>query len=122
MSSLWMSRAFRPALRYYPFSRGKGRLINILCADPSILPDGDVVSTKTGIRVRLKADSLYRRIFLFGEYEATTSRFFSRFCRPGDIAVDAGANFGWFSLLMRKYIEPGGIVHAFDQVFRRARQ
>lgn len=38
----------------------------------------------------------------------------ARALRPGDIAIDAGANIGFFTLLMSRLVGPSGWVHAFE--------
>lgn len=38
----------------------------------------------------------------------------ARALRPGDVAVDAGANVGFFTLLMSRLVGPSGWVHAFE--------
>lgn len=38
----------------------------------------------------------------------------ARALRPGDIAIDCGANIGFFTLLMSRLVGPSGWVHAFE--------
>lgn len=38
----------------------------------------------------------------------------ARALRPGDVAIDAGANIGFFTLLMSNLVGPSGWVHAFE--------
>ena len=55
-----------------------------------------------GRRFRIPAgDAMYAQIFIHGPYEpAESARDRPQLLRSGDFAVDVGANFGWFSLLM----------------------
>ncbi len=80
------------------------------------MPAGTIVATREGIRVRIRRDKMFRRIYLFGEYESAATRIFRRLVRPGDVVIDAGANFGWFTCLFAKQVGHSGQVHAFEPV------
>ncbi len=63
----------------------------------------------------LPADQgLYAQIFTLGEFEAAQSETVRRLLRPDDVAVDVGANLGWFSLLMAACVKPSGKVLAIE--------
>jgi FkbM family methyltransferase len=47
-------------------------------------------------------------------WEAASSWFCLRHLRPGDHAVDVGANIGYYSLLLSRCVGPQGRVHAFE--------
>jgi FkbM family methyltransferase len=47
-------------------------------------------------------------------YEMDVSRIFKKVLRPGDIAVDIGANVGWFSMLAASLVGPSGKVFSFE--------
>ena len=47
-------------------------------------------------------------------YEHETSKFLINVCEPGDVFVDVGANFGYFSLLAAPLVTNQGKVFAFD--------
>jgi FkbM family methyltransferase len=46
--------------------------------------------------------------------EPDVTRLMMRALKPGDIAVDVGANIGFFTVLMGKLVGPTGKVHAFE--------
>ncbi len=48
------------------------------------------------------------------DLEPELTDFLMRACRPGDTVVDAGANIGYFTLLMSKLVGSSGLVHAFE--------
>jgi FkbM family methyltransferase len=47
-------------------------------------------------------------------YESETTRFISRWLRPGDTFIDIGANVGFFAVLAASIVGPSGRVHAFE--------
>jgi FkbM family methyltransferase len=62
-----------------------------------------------------KAD-LYvgRSLDLYGEFSEAEAHFLSGLIKPGDLAVDAGANIGALTLVMARAVAPGGIVLAYE--------
>jgi FkbM family methyltransferase len=58
-------------------------------------------------------DGSARQIY-FGEYETEETRLINRLARPGMIALDIGANLGYFTLQMARLAGPAGRVHAFE--------
>ncbi|MDQ4045480.1 MAG: FkbM family methyltransferase, partial [Chloroflexota bacterium] len=53
-------------------------------------------------------------LYYFGVWEPRLARTLERLVRPGDICVDAGANIGWYTVLLAKLVGHGGQVHAFE--------
>lgn len=56
----------------------------------------------------------YAQIFTRGEFEPAESAAVRSLLRPGDLAVDVGANIGWFTLIMGRAVGPGGEVWAVE--------
>jgi FkbM family methyltransferase len=50
----------------------------------------------------------------YGEYSEGEVRLFQRLCRPGDVAVDAGANIGAHTVALARLVGEGGCVVAFE--------
>src|SRR4029077_1786166 len=50
----------------------------------------------------------------YGEYSQGEVALFEKVLRPGDVAVDVGANIGAFTVAMAKLVGEGGSVHAFE--------
>jgi len=61
-------------------------------------------------------DRMSASIYLQGEYEAVNTALVRALLRPGDLAVDIGANHGWFSLAMATSVGKRGRVLAFEPV------
>jgi FkbM family methyltransferase len=59
-------------------------------------------------------DAMYSQVYLLGEYEPTVSAVMRALLRPGDLAVDVGANHGWFALLMAARVGAEGDVLAVE--------
>ena len=53
-------------------------------------------------------------VLMFGSYEPELRRVFESVLRPGDVAIDVGANVGWHTLLMARCVGPGGSVLAIE--------
>ena len=55
-----------------------------------------------------------RCLYVGGSIEPNELAFVGRFLRPGMVAVDAGANEGWFSTFMARRVGPDGLVLAVE--------
>ena len=128
MTPRWLNLATR-LTRSYPFARGRGYLANVLLpgkvtrtpaysheAIVRAIPEGSIIRCRNGIAVRLHRDLMYVGPYLYGEYEARQSRLYHRLVRKGDVVVDAGANFGWYSALFAEAVGAQGQVYAFEPV------
>jgi FkbM family methyltransferase len=68
-----------------------------------------------GRRFRVPAgDEMYAQVFWYGAYEPLESAMVAALLRPGDFAVDIGANHGWFSVLMANAVGSHGCVWAIE--------
>ena len=102
---------------YFPFSKGKYRLIQALrrafpqYARPLLATASDgrtfVANLSTG---------MYDTIFFLGEYESFLTTIITRVVKEGDVCIDAGANFGWYTTLLASRVGDEGRVHAFEPV------
>lgn len=99
-------------LRYCrgPGHPAKFRLITY--AGRWLLPaQGVVVTLNEGFHMRLQVfDHLERCLVMRGDYEPLTSRFARANIRPGGVAVVAGANVGYYPLLLAHAAGPAGRV------------
>jgi FkbM family methyltransferase len=59
-------------------------------------------------------DAMYGQLLVLGEYEPVESAFVRRVLSPGDLAIDIGANHGWFSILMATAVGAEGTVLAVE--------
>jgi FkbM family methyltransferase len=76
-----------------------------------------VAAFADGRRFGMEAcDVSYEQVYRLGEYEPAVTRVVRRVLRAGDVAVDVGANLGWYSLVMAQETGPEGHVHAIEPV------
>ncbi len=83
---------------------------------------GMVVGVDTTRRVRVDgykmalplSDAGLRLSYLIGHYELDVERLAAATLRPGDIAVDVGANIGWHTLRFASAVGPCGHVFSFE--------
>ncbi len=78
----------------------------------------DTAVTRVLGRYKLFVDttdiSLSTHLMMDGFWEMWTTEAMLQFVRPGHVCVDAGANLGYFSLIMAELTGGGGQVHAFE--------
>jgi len=62
------------------------------------------------------ADVITRHIYRLGAHEPVITRYLLEHVRlgPGDVALDVGANIGWYSVLLDRLSEPGAQIFAFE--------
>jgi len=53
-------------------------------------------------------------LWVYGEYEPDTQAIIRRYLRPGDVAIDAGANIGIHTMPMSEAVGPQGVVLAVE--------
>ncbi|MEA2356001.1 MAG: hypothetical protein QOD61_2130 [Solirubrobacteraceae bacterium] len=74
-----------------------------------------VASYPDGRRFRIDAgDVMYEQVYRLGEYEPAVTEAVRGLLRPGDFALDVGANHGWFAVVMAHAVGPGGAVWAVE--------
>lgn len=59
-------------------------------------------------------DGFAGHVLLDGYWESWLTRFIARTVKPGGIAIDVGANFGYYSLLLAELVGPGGHLYAVE--------
>lgn len=107
---------------FYPFQSGRGSLANSgLLKRMDGNPQGDIVSECSGFRLVVPQDDYVgRAIKYFGELDRKITWVVQRVLRPGDTAIDIGANLGLVSFSMLRRVGPSGKVHAFEPQSRMA--
>lgn len=107
-------------LRRTPIEWGRWRLINLmlpLLRKLGSMMGSTVITTRHGFRFHCRLDDwLSQYVWLTGSYERMTSLVMIQLIRSGDIAMDVGANIGYFSLLLSKKAGPEGHVYAFEPI------
>jgi hypothetical protein len=101
-----------------PAHPGKWGVIDSLtsCAQP-VWTDARV-ATYNGIRFELDLTEYIERHIYHREFNPWETRFLSKAERPGWVAIDAGANVGYYSLLLSRLVGTEGFVHAFEPAAR----
>lgn len=67
------------------------------------------------LRLRLRTDRYLDRELVEGRlFEAASIRILHHLVRPGQTVVDVGANFGFYTLLLSRWVGPTGVVIAFE--------
>jgi FkbM family methyltransferase len=114
-------RMIASGLRALPLPAGKWRLAHAIAdlfASDGV-PQTERVRLAHGFQMQLDlGDVVQRRMYFAGEYDPRSSRLFRQLLHPGDIAIDGGANIGYFSLLAARCVGDQGAVHAFEPVPR----
>lgn len=74
-----------------------------------------MVETEAGPRLRVNLGERLGSDFFYGyDAERTDAQLFTALVDPGDVVVDAGANFGYYTVLTGAATGPAGAVHAFE--------
>jgi FkbM family methyltransferase len=108
----WRLRALRSFLRRVP--RGRYRLMSSLGPRRGRFV-GRLARDLGGAKfVCDMADSISREVCLSGMYEPPVTRIFQQHLSFGGTVVDAGANWGYFSLLSAPFVGPSGTVMAIE--------
>lgn len=75
------------------------------------LPAPTPVPTKDGRKISANlATRIHSSVYFFGEYEKALSRIVASLLKKGDVCIDVGANFGWYTTLFYKYSGDQGSV------------
>jgi FkbM family methyltransferase len=69
----------------------------------------------------LRLPSGWDELYAPGGYEPDVAAALTRLVEPGDTCVDAGAHYGYFTLLLAKLCGPGGHVYSFEAEADNAR-
>ena len=116
-----IEKAFLALVRLYtyhtPIAKGKYRLQAVAMRLCRILPKKIQVPTKDGRRLYANlATGMETTLYFLGEYETVLTEKVAMLLREGDVCLDVGANFGWYTTLFYKHCGTNGAVHAFEPV------
>jgi FkbM family methyltransferase len=79
------------------------------------------VTVQPGASIVIDISDFLRHTYFYGaEYEPEVTAILRRVLRPGDVAIDVGANAGYHTILMAMLVAPHGVVHAFEPVLESA--
>ena len=100
-----------------PIAKGKYRLQTVATGLCRHLPADARATTKDGRRLFADLSTgMTQTVYFLGEYESDITDKVVTLVREGDTCIDAGANFGWYTTLLRKLCGDSGAVHAFEPV------
>jgi FkbM family methyltransferase len=116
ITELWLK-----TIRLYtfntPIAKGKHRIYLTALKFCRTLPTAIKIQTKDGRNLSLNLSTgVHDTVFFLGEYEIAVTDIVKNLLRGGDICLDVGANFGWYSTLFEKYCGKTGEIHAFEPV------
>ncbi len=116
-----IERAFLALVRIYtfytPIAKGKYRIQMIATALCRNLPLSVEVPTRDGRRLSANLTTgMETTVYFHGEYEKALTEMVVKLLRVGDVCLDVGANFGWYTTLFSKQCGSSGEVHAFEPV------
>ncbi len=110
-------RTIRAYTFHTPIAKGKYRLFQAALQLVKDKPTSIGAQAKDGRRfISDLTTGMEEMVFFLGEYEPFISSIAERLVRKGDICLDVGANFGWYSTLMARHAGTEGQVHSFEPV------
>ena len=106
----WLARATR---RFQP--KGIDRIVRMLYPPGNDRPIRSVVDYDDGLLFHCDTQSFLEwYIFFYGAVRPEVSRLINRMLRPGQVAIDIGANVGMHSVIMANRVGPTGHVVVFE--------
>jgi len=75
---------------------------------------GGSVTVDDGRRFTVIEDRLFLRVYYEKSYEPLLTAIAEKLVEQGDVIVDVGANFGWYTTLFGKCSSPGGKVISYE--------
>jgi len=103
----WATRRFQP--------KGIDRVVRMLYPPGNDRPIRSVVDYDDGLLFHCDTQSFLEwYIFFYGAFRPEVSRLINRMLRPGQVAIDIGANVGMHSVIMANRVGPTGHVVVFE--------
>lgn len=110
-------RSVRSYTRYSPIRKGKYRLVQKVRNTFPSYTEPLIASSRDGRNFKLNLSTgMYDTLYFLGEYESFLTHLIGRLVHKGDICIDAGANFGWYTTYMADLVGKTGYIHAFEPV------
>lgn len=111
---LWL-RTVRLYTYNFPFDKGKYRLFTMAMRVPGDMPGRSEVDTKDGRKFSVNFNTgMQSTVFFLGQYEKPITEIITPLIEKGDICLDVGANFGWYTTLFHLHSGEKGEVHSFE--------
>lgn len=108
-------RLVRTYTYYTPIKKGKYRAYLTALSFLKKRPHSMLIEVRDGRQFYVDLNTgMQETLFFVGEYERSITEIFSQLICEGDVCIDAGANFGWYTTLMSMRAGPMGEVHSFE--------
>jgi FkbM family methyltransferase len=116
-------------LRHWPIIRGRWRVASLMLLGslrgwPAVcrqivndIPRGEIVTTRAGVRMRVRPDPGFLSLYVFRDYEPRLTRILAQLVAPGDTVLDVGGHVGWYSSVFGRAVGPSGTVLVFEPLF-----
>jgi len=116
VEEIWL-RAIRLYTYNTPIDKGKHRLYHLALQLCRHLPTATPITVRDGRKLSVNLTTgMHTTVFFFGEYEEKVTKIVASLIRKGDVCLDVGANFGWYTTLFHKQAGMEGEVHAFEPI------
>jgi FkbM family methyltransferase len=112
-----LSQILRAAGSLYPLYSGCGTIANSRVFRSALAAESSerTIRLKSGALIIVPTDDYVgRSIYYFGDLDRKLTWLCREILRPGDVAIDIGANIGLVSLNMAAFVGPSGRVEAFE--------
>ena len=99
----WWLNLARLYTFHTPVAKGKYRLYQTALDFCRFLPTEIEAKTHDGRRYIINlTDGMHQSVFFLGEYERAVTDIISAVVKKGDVCLDVGANFGWYTTLLSR--------------------
>jgi len=102
------------AYSHLPHHPGKGSVYERLLPRVRDSWQAPRLRTRYGVRFECDLNDKPAREIYYSGFELKDCRVLKRLVKRGSVAIDAGANIGYYSLLIAKWMDGEGAVHAFE--------
>jgi len=99
---------YQTIIQKLPFKKREAAHLLSLIAGKSIKADVN------NAKMRLNLHEMIQLEMFLGSYEPIQTEWFKQCLRPGDVFVDVGASFGWYTTLGRSLVGTSGQVFSFE--------
>lgn len=112
-------RLARMIIQKWPLPRGRSFVYRMFLRDTQGLPDAADFDFDYGRFINAGLGNWpdgYREVYFYGYMEDGETDIWKKLVREGEVVIDGGANFGYFTLLASKIVGITGHVFAFEPV------